>query len=286
MKVKRLNLISLYVIVVIFFSLLIYWFLRKGAALDISPQPMGIVSGDHKGVSDLFVVNLKHPFAILLVQIILIMGTVRFFGWLCKAFRQPYVIGEMIAGIVIGPSLIGMYFPDFFALIFPAGSLSNLESLSKIGLVFFMFIVGMEVDLNVLRDKKEDAVIISHASILVPFSLGVGLSYYLYSIFAPEGIPFYAFSLFIGVAMSITAFPVLARIIQEKGMGNTKLGSMAITCAAADDITAWCILSIVIVLVTAGSMLSALLTVVLAIGYVIIMLKIVRPYLQKSILRL
>src|SRR5690606_22870350 len=140
--------------------------------------------------------------------------------------------------------LIGHLFPEFSAAIFPISSLGNIQMLSQIGLVFFMFIVGMELDLKVLKNKATDAIVISHASIIIPFSLGIALAYFIYQSFSPDGVKFLSFALFIGIAMSITAFPVLARIVQERGMHKTRLGTIVITCAAADAITAWCLLAI------------------------------------------
>jgi Kef-type K+ transport system membrane component KefB len=144
-----------------------------------------------------------------------------------------------------------------------------------------MFVVGMELDLKVLRDKAQDAVVISHASIIIPFALGMTLAYFVYARFAPEGVQFASFGLFMGIAMSITAFPVLARIVQERGIHRTKLGTMVITCAAADDITAWCLLAAVIAIVKAGSFVSSLYIILLAVGYVVVMLKLVRPFLKR-----
>ncbi len=144
-----------------------------------------------------------------------------------------------------------------------------------------MFIVGMELDLKVLRNKAHEAVVISHASIIIPFALGMGLAYFLFERFAPENVEFSSFGLFIGIAMSVTAFPVLARIVQERGLQRTRLGTIAITCAAADDITAWCILAAVIAIVKAGSFVSSLYVIALAVIYVIFMIKAVRPFLKR-----
>lgn len=225
--------------------------------------------------------NLHHPLAILLLQIITIIIVARAFGWLFKKIGQPTVIGEIIAGIVLGPSLVGYYFPEFSAMLFPTASLGNLQFLSQIGLILFMFVVGMELDLKVLRNKAHDAVVISHASIIIPFALGMGLAYYIYESFAPMGVKFSSFGLFLGIAMSITAFPVLARIVQERGMTKTRLGTVVITCAAADDISAWCILAAVIAIVKAGSFVSSLYVIALAVVYVIIMIKVVKPFLNR-----
>lgn len=225
--------------------------------------------------------NLTHPLAILLLQIVTIIVVARIFGFFCKKIGQPSVIGEIIAGIFLGPSFIGMYFPEFSHFVFPEKSLDNLKFLSQIGLILFMFVVGMELELKTLKNKANDAVVISHASIIFPFTLGVGLAYFIYSEFAPENVNFLSFALFIGISMSITAFPVLARIVQERGLSKTKLGSIVITCAAADDITAWCILAAVIAIVKAGSVLSAIYIIIMAIAYVFLMLKIVQPFLKR-----
>jgi Kef-type K+ transport system membrane component KefB len=191
------------------------------------------------------------------------------------------VIGEIIAGIVLGPSLFGLYFPDMKEALFPVDSLGNLQLLSQVGLILFMFVVGMELDLKVLKNKANEAVVISHASIVIPFALGFGLSYYIYHQFAPAGVEFLSFSLFMGIAMSITAFPVLARIVQERGIHKTRLGTIVITCAAADDITAWCILAVVIAIVKAGSFVSSIYVIGLAIVYVLLMLFVVKPFLKR-----
>ncbi|MES2645377.1 MAG: cation:proton antiporter [Bacteroidota bacterium] len=225
--------------------------------------------------------NLVHPLAILLLQIITIILAAMAFGYLFRKLRQPAVIGEIIAGIVLGPSLVGYYFPEFSLFLFPVASLPNLQFLSQIGLILFMFVVGMELDLQVLKTKAYEAIVISHASIVIPFTFGIALAYFLYNSYAPAGVPFLPFSLFIGIAMSITAFPVLARIVQERQLSKTKLGALVITCAAADDITAWCLLAAVIAIVKAGSFISASYTILLAIVYVLLMVFVIRPFLKK-----
>lgn len=230
---------------------------------------------------DTFSTNLRHPLSVLLLQIITIILTARVFGSICRKIGQPSVVGEILAGIFLGPSFIGMYFPEFSSFIFPVQSLGNLQFLSQIGLILFMFIVGMELDLKVLKNKGHEAVVVSHASIVFPFALGVLLAFFIFTEFAPPNIPFHSFGLFLGIAMSITAFPVLARIVQERGLSKTKLGALAITCAAADDITAWCILAAVIAIVKAGTFTSALFTIGISIVYVIVMIRLVQPFLKK-----
>ncbi|HOZ74479.1 MAG TPA: cation:proton antiporter [Flavobacterium sp.] len=272
-----------YIVVTGGFSALIYWILAQGKLLENGSKVVVASSAKTQWTEflDSMVHNLKHPLAILLAQIITIIIVARFFGWMFRKIGQPSVIGEIIAGIVLGPSLVGMYFPEFSQALFPAESLGNLQFLSQIGLILFMFVIGMELDLKVLQNKAKEAVVISHASIVIPFALGVGLAYFIYYRFAPESIEFLSFSLFMGIAMSITAFPVLARIVQERGIHKTRLGTIVITCAAADDITAWCILAAVIAIVKAGSFVSSLYTIGLALTYVGLMMYVVKPFLKR-----
>lgn len=278
--------ILFYAVTIIVCSLLIYFILGQGAALEsyktgIGPLTKGNTPSTWDQFLDTYSHNLHHPLAILLLQIITIILIARIFGILFKKIGQPAVIGEIIAGIFLGPSFLGHYFPDYAGFLFPEKSLGNLQFLSQIGLILFMFVIGMELDLKILKNKAKDAVVISHASIIFPFALGITLAYFIYRRFAPDGIHFLSFALFMGIAMSITAFPVLARIVQERGLSKTRLGTIAITCAAADDVTAWCILAAVIAIVKAGSVLSAVYTLVMAVVYVWLMLQLVKPFLQR-----
>ncbi len=272
-----------YVVLIGTLLAVMYWVIRMGTQLE-SPELLRGEKTNNGAWKDFITTlcdSLQHPLAILLAQIVTIITAARIMGWICIKIQQPVVIGEMLAGIILGPSLLGIYFPAFSHMLFPIESLSNLQFLSQIGLILFMFIIGMELDLNVLRNKAHDAVVISHASIVIPFTLGISLAYFLYLFHPPKNVEFLSYSLFIGISMSITAFPVLARIIQERGLQKSKLGAMAITCAAADDITAWCILAVVIAIVKAGDFASALYTIGLAIGYVFVMIKIIRPFLKR-----
>lgn len=264
--------------------LAIFYILNRGNLLRQSSLRAVAANTDAAGFNDFKITaaeNLHHPLAILLLQIITIIVAALALGYVFRKLRQPAVIGEIIAGIVLGPSLAGHYFPGFSHFLFPASSLPNLQFLSQIGLILFMFVVGMELDLQVLKTKAYEAVVISHASIVVPFTLGMALAYFLYDAYAPASVHFASFALFTGIAMSITAFPVLARIVQERQLSKTKLGALVITCAAADDITAWCILAVVIAIVKAGTFVSALYTIALAVMYVAVMVFVIRPFLQK-----
>jgi Kef-type K+ transport system membrane component KefB len=263
--------------------MLMYWIVQKGKVLEVGRNIQVVKEGESQWMEFIIslIKNFEHPLAILLAQIITIIFVARLLGWICQKIGQPTVIGEIIAGIVLGPSLVGMYFPEFSKALFPVQSLGNLQFLSQIGLILFMFMVGMELDLKSLKNRAHEAVVISHASIIVPFALGMGLAYFIYQTFAPSGAQFLSFGLFIGIAMSITAFPVLARIVQERGIHKTHLGAIVITCAATDDITAWSLLAAVIAIVKAGSFVSSLYTIAIAIGYVFLMIKVIGPFLKR-----
>jgi len=264
-------------------ALFMYWIATKGSLLETDRNVI-LPHTDRTQWQEFLhtiVLNYSEPLAILLAQILAIILVARLFGWLANKIGQPTVIGEIIAGIVLGPSLIGAYFPEFYTTLFPEHSFNNLKMLSNMGLILFMFVVGMELDLKVLKTKVHEAIVISHASIIFPFALGMGLAYFLYESFAPLNVPFLSFALFLGISMSITAFPVLARIVQEKGLNKTKLGTIVLTCAAVDDITAWCVLAVVIAIVKAGSVGSSLYTVLFAVLYVIVMIKVVKPFLNR-----
>ncbi|MDD4505573.1 MAG: cation:proton antiporter [Sulfurospirillaceae bacterium] len=228
-----------------------------------------------------FIKQLSHPLALLLVQIIVIMAAARTFGIFISKFSQPPVIGEIVAGVLLGPSLLGLVFPEFSALLFPKSSFQNLHFLSQIGLLLFMFVVGMELDFDKLKQQTKASVVISHISIIFPFFLGTILAYIIYPSFASTTVTFTAFALFIGIAMSITAFPVLARILKDHNLTKTSYGAMALTCAAADDATAWYILAIVIAVSTSTNLLMSILMLIPIVVYVTVMLFVVKPFLRK-----
>ncbi len=230
---------------------------------------------------DVFKTNLHHPLAILLLQVIVIILVAKLFSSLFRKLNIPTVIGEIIAGIILGASILGHYLPTVSEFLFPAKSLPNLHILSQLGLIFFMFIIGMELDMDVIRKKAHKALIISHTSILVAFTFGLGIASFLYEDFAPENISFLHFGMFMGVSMSIAAFPVLARIAQERDMIKSTFGTMILTTAAIDDLSAWCLLAIAVAIVQAGTLGGALLTILLSVGFIIIMLFVVRPFFAR-----
>jgi Kef-type K+ transport system membrane component KefB len=189
---------------------------------------------------------------LLLVQIVVILVAARLVGALMRRVGQPQVVGEMLAGIALGPSVLGAQMPKLAAMLFPATSLGFINALSQIGLLVFMFLVGLELDTTIVRERGRSAVVISHASIVAPFLLGATLAIALYPTLAGARVSFVGFALFMGAAMSVTAFPVLARILAERRLTRTPIGALAIACAAIDDVTAWCMLAAVVVIVRAS----------------------------------
>jgi Kef-type K+ transport system membrane component KefB len=190
--------------------------------------------------------------AVLLFQIAVVAIAARGMGMLFRKIGQPQVVGEMAAGVMLGPSLLGWAFPAAWQILFPPDSLGYLNVLSQVGLLLFMFLVGLEFQPRLLRNQGHAAILTSHVSITLPYLLGAALALYLYPRLADDSVRFREFALFLGAAMSITAFPVLARILRERQLHKTELGSVTIACAAVDDVTAWCLLAYILVLVRAA----------------------------------
>lgn len=194
-----------------------------------------------------------HFLLTLILQIAVVLFVARAVGWLFRKIHQPQVVGEMAAGIILGPSLLGWVAPGVSAALFPPESLGYLNILSQVGLLFFMFLVGIEFDPKLLRGRGHAVVVTSHVSIIAPFFLGAALALYFYPRLSDDSVSFTGFALFMGAAMSITAFPVLARILTERNLLHTKVGALTIACAAVDDVTAWTILAVVVAIVRASA---------------------------------
>ncbi len=219
--------------------------------------------------------------ALLLAQIAIILIVSRAFGFVGRLFGQPLVVAEIVAGIALGPSLLGQISPQAVETIFPPSSLPGLFATSQLGLVLFMFVVGLEFDLSLLQRRGRLALTISQWSIALPFGMGLLLALWIHPRFAADGVAFWPFALFMGASMSVTAFPVLARILSERGLLQTHTGALALTCAAANDVTAWCLLAFVIAVVRSGNPWDAVGTTLYAAIYVTAMIGLVRPFLKR-----
>ena len=270
-----------YVALLLIFGLGIWLILSVGARLnkptDLSPSPtVTQTTSTHSATPD----NLRSPLSILLLQIIVIIIVAKIFGAVFRRIRQPPVMGEMVAGIVLGPSLLGWLSPQIASFLFPQASMTTLSVFSQVGVVLFMFIVGVELDLQHLKERASEAIMVSHASIVVPFLLGGTLALSLYSTLASPTASFTPFALFLGIAMSITAFPVLARILQDRGLTKSPLGTTALACASIDDVSAWCILAIVIAVVNSKGLGNVVLTIGLTFLFSVIMLVLVKPRIE------
>jgi Kef-type K+ transport system membrane component KefB/nucleotide-binding universal stress UspA family protein len=218
---------------------------------------------------------------LVLVQVLLVIALSRLMGVGCRTIKQPLVIGEIIAGIMLGPSLLGLISPATASFLFPSSTLPFLNVLSQIGLIFFMFLIGLELNPKYLKGQLNIAILTSHVSIIVPFALGSLLALFLYPLVSNSSVSFTAFALFLGAAMSITAFPVLARIITENNLQGSKLGTLALTCAAVDDVTAWCLLALAIAVTRTNSIVGAFPTIIESIIYIAFMVTVGRWFLQK-----
>jgi Kef-type K+ transport system membrane component KefB len=214
---------------------------------------------------------------ILLLQVAVILALARLLRWLFVPVGQPAVVGEMVAGLLIGPSFLGWLMPRFAAALFPASSLESLNALSQVGLVLFMFIVGVRVGAPVPGGKRRVAAVVSAVSIAVPFTLGVALSLALHDRLAPPDVGVWPFATFVGAAMSITAFPVLARILMERRLLASEIGQMAIACAAVDDVAGWLILAGILAFAHIGAPSALVARMVGLAAYFAVMLLGVRP---------
>ncbi|WP_224243121.1 cation:proton antiporter domain-containing protein [Hyalangium gracile] len=224
----------------------------------------------------------QSPLTLLIVQLIVIIGVSRLIGKGARWLGQPLVIAEVVAGILLGPSLLGWLAPQAMETLFPQSSMGILKMLSQVGLILFMFLIGLELDPKLLKGRGHASVAISHTSIVVPFALGAGAAaLWLYRILAEPGVSFTSFVLFMGVAMSITAFPVLARILTERRLLQSRVGAIAITCAAVDDVTGWCLLAFVVSIVRASDVTHAAWTTLFTMLYIAFMLFAVRPFLAR-----
>lgn len=215
----------------------------------------------------------------VLLALLIIIVFARFLGAAFKRIHQPPVIGEVIAGIALGPSLLGRFAPAAAKFILPGTVAPYLSIISSVGVILYMFLVGVELDTQLLRRRTHSSVAISHASIITPFLLGSVLALWLYPRFSSRDVPFTVFAMFMGVSMSVTAFPVLARILTDREMNKTRMGAIALACAAVDDVTAWCLFALV-VSIAAAKPGRVLITVGLTAFFIFGIFKFVQPAMK------
>ncbi|HET6425930.1 MAG TPA: cation:proton antiporter [Planctomycetaceae bacterium] len=242
---------------------LITWY---GGGLEAPVLETAVTTATHAGPS-------AHMLPRVLFALVAVIGLGRMLSLLLAKLDQPPVIGEVLAGILLGPSLIGA---ETSAMILPAAAAPYLGVLAQLGVILYMFVIGLELNAGQLASRAHATVAISHASIVLPFLLGTLLALWLYPRLSHAGVSFTGFAMFCGVSMAVTAFPVLARILSDRGITRTELGGIALACAAADDVTAWCLLAFVVGIVNA-SVAGATVTLGLAAAYLALMYLVVRP---------
>ncbi len=256
-------------------AVLVFLLIRHlGGLLSAPAAPARLARGGYSGASE----ALLH----VLLALAVVLVVARLLGGLFKRFHQPPVIGEVIAGIMLGPSLLGRVAPEASQFLLPPNIAPFLGVIAQIGVILYMFIVGLELNTLLLHKRTHASVAVSHASIVLPFTLGSALALWLYPHYSNSSVSFTVFALFMGVAMSVTAFPVLARILTDQRMHQTRMGTIALACAAVDDATAWCLLAFVVSIVKAepGRMV---LTVSLTGGYIAAMLFLIRPLVLRFV---
>ncbi|CAG8516018.1 9200_t:CDS:2 [Ambispora gerdemannii] len=237
----------------------------------------GVISGHNPAAY-----NKSNPLVLFIIQATIIIATTRGLNVFISRFRQPRVISEVLGGIILGPSVLGNI-PRFNSTIFPADSLPYLKLVADLGLVLYLFLVGVELDLRLLTRNAKIALSISAAGMILPFALGTAVGYGLYDVNNLPNVTFPNFLLFIGVAMSITAFPVLARIVTELKLLRTNVGITALCAAVGDDVTAWVLLALVVSILNSSNTLTALYVFLLALAWTLILAFVIRPILLRII---
>ncbi len=226
----------------------------------------------------------QREFGKLLAQFFIALAVIliisRLFGQLAKRMGQPQVMGEVVAGIVLGPTVFGALAPELQSLVFPSDIIPTIGVVANLGLIFYMFLVGLELDWRQLQGRVSQAALISNASVAMPMMLGIAAAVPIFAVIAPPG-DFLPFALFMGVTMSITAFPVLARILVERRMLKAPLGAVVMAAAAVDDVTAWFLIALATAIAVAGTALDVLETVGLALVFCVVMFAVVRPLLAR-----
>ena len=249
----------------------IFFRIRSSGRLLVAPERMtlGHFAANAPTVS---VTSFTH----VLLALVVILLSARAVGFVFRRLNQPPVVGEMIAGIMLGPSLLGQVSPGAFAYLFPQQMTPYLSVLADIGVILYMFLVGVELNPGLLRDRAHVSVATSHASIVVPFLMGSAISLWLYPLYSTSDVRFVVFALFMGISMSVTAFPVLARVVSDRGMQDDPLGATALACASIDDVTAWCLFALVVSVARAHAQ-RILFTLTLTAGFILVVFLVLRP---------
>lgn len=228
--------------------------------------------------------TLTSPLSRFLMQLLVVLMAAKGAGWLLRRFGQPAVIGEMAAGLLLGPLLFGAVWPQAQGWLFAPESLGALGLISQLGVLMFLFVAGAELDLSSLNGQRKFAVLVSHAGIALPFLCGVLLAFALRGEHVPAGVSFESFALFMGLSLSITAFPVLLRILADRGIIDTKLGRIAVACAALGDASAWCLLAVIIAMVQSTGFAMATVSLVGTLVFAVIVLAVLRPRISRHTL--
>lgn len=217
----------------------------------------------------------------ILPALAVVLAAAHLCGRVAETLRQPKVIGEITAGILLGPSLLGLVAPSASEMLFGDEVVGALRPIAQVGLLLFMLVVGMELDLEHLRGQGRRAVVISHFSMVVPMLLTVPLALWLHPRFG-GGVGRTGFVLFMGAAMAVTALPVLARILRDSGLGSSRIGSLVLTCAAVDDVTVWCVLAGVVAITGASGPADVVEVLIPAALFAAFMVLVVRRLLARA----
>ena len=254
---------------------------QTGAAKPVLTTPSGLPPAGEKFTAAKQRESFGHTVAAFLLAVVVVMFVARLFGIAAVKIRQPRVMGEVVAGITLGPTILGWLAPSWQAFLFGSDILPTIGIVANLGLVLYMFLVGLELDPKQLKGRVSQATAISNTSVALPMLLGIAIALPLYKLVGPDK-KFVAFAIFMGVTMSITAFPVLARILVERRMLKRPVGALALACAAIDDVTAWFLIALATAVATAGTGGDVAITIAEAIAFTAVMFLLVRPLLARA----
>lgn len=270
---------QVYALLVLVPAALVVLVLRLGGTNSGTNSGAGGTAGGGAGTTH----SASATFAALLLALPVILLVCHLTARLFRRMAQPPVVGEIAAGVLLGPSLLGLVWPSGYHHLFPAELTAPINTLAQLGLICFMFMVGYELDLGAVRGRGQVVLAISHVGVAIPLLVGVLLALGMYDGYGPDGLSFTAFGLFVAVAMSITAFPVLARIIADRRPEELPVGPVALSCAAVGDVTAWCLLAVVVAVAGHSSPFGAVRILVLTVLFSALLRFAVRPLLERAL---